>query len=86
MFLFVDFVSLFSIVFALCLPNFYINLNHAASVPLLESLDRYERAKISDALIEVSFQNGEFAIRQGDPGDNFYIVEEVCSLLLRLVL
>eukprot|EP00455_Lapot_gusevi_P044843 TRINITY_DN565_c0_g1_i7.p1 TRINITY_DN565_c0_g1~~TRINITY_DN565_c0_g1_i7.p1 ORF type:complete len:682 (-),score=261.92 TRINITY_DN565_c0_g1_i7:417-2462(-) len=45
------------------------------TVPLLSTLDRYERAKVADALVEVSFADGEYVIRQGEAGDNFYIVE-----------
>ena len=46
------------------------------SIPLLSSLDRYERAKISDALVEKAFAKGELVIKLGDAGDNFYIIEE----------
>lgn len=45
-------------------------------VPLLESLDAYERNQIADALRTESFKVGESVVRQGDPGDKFYIVEE----------
>jgi CRP-like cAMP-binding protein len=44
-------------------------------VPLLESLEAYERHKIADALESVVYQDGEVVIRQGDVGDNFYIIE-----------
>merc|ERR1712217_684110 len=46
------------------------------SVEILQSLDAYERSQISDALKEISFSKGDFVVKQGDPGDNFYIVEE----------
>ena len=46
-------------------------------VSLLSSLDKYERAKIADALIDRTFEDGEFVIRQGDRGDYFYIIESV---------
>jgi cAMP-dependent protein kinase regulator len=46
------------------------------SIPLLSSLDRYERAKISDALVEKTFTQGEQVIKMGDAGDNFYIIED----------
>jgi CRP-like cAMP-binding protein len=45
------------------------------SIPLLSSLDRYERAKVADALTTASFKDGEHVIRQGEAGDAFYIVE-----------
>ncbi|KAJ1928101.1 hypothetical protein IWQ60_002361 [Tieghemiomyces parasiticus] len=44
-------------------------------VPLLVSLEPYERHKIADALDTVVFQDNEVVIRQGDVGDNFYIIE-----------
>jgi len=50
--------------------------NFLKSVPLLESMDAYERSKISDALKTEMFTEGHVIVRQGDPGDKFYIVEE----------
>lgn len=44
-------------------------------VSILSSLVPYERAKIADALDPVTFHPGDTIIQQGDPGDNFYIIE-----------
>ncbi|KAL1923625.1 uncharacterized protein VTP21DRAFT_8605 [Calcarisporiella thermophila] len=44
-------------------------------VPLLASLQPYERHKIADALESVYFDDGQLVIKQGDVGDNFYFVE-----------
>lgn len=44
-------------------------------VPLLKSLESYERHKIADALESVYFNDGEHVILQGDVGDQFYIIE-----------
>ncbi|KAI8800558.1 cyclic nucleotide-binding-like protein [Cladochytrium replicatum] len=44
-------------------------------VPLLVSLEPYERHKIADALESVTFSDGDTVIRQGDRGDNFFIIE-----------
>ncbi len=44
-------------------------------VPLLSSLEPYERHKISDALESIVFVDGDVVIRQGEPGNNFYIIE-----------
>ena len=44
-------------------------------VPLLLSLEPYERHKIADALESVTFEDGHVIMKQGDPGDNFYIIE-----------
>ena len=44
-------------------------------VTLLKSLKTYERAKIADALESVKFGAGEKIITEGEPGDNFYLLE-----------
>ncbi|ORY07201.1 camp-dependent protein kinase regulatory subunit [Basidiobolus meristosporus CBS 931.73] len=44
-------------------------------VPLLVSLEPYERYKIADALEPLNFEDGEVVIRQGDVGENFFIIE-----------
>jgi len=45
------------------------------TVPLLVSLEPYERHKIADALESVYFEDGETVVRQGEPGDAFFIIE-----------
>lgn len=51
--------------------------NFLTSVPLLESLDRYERAKIADAIADMEFKDGDFIIKQGESSDDhlYFIVE-----------
>jgi len=44
-------------------------------VPLLTSLEPYERHKIADALDSISFDDKDVVIRQGDSGTTFYIIE-----------
>ncbi|KAI9271630.1 cAMP dependent protein kinase regulatory subunit [Phascolomyces articulosus] len=44
-------------------------------VPLLKSLEPYERHKIADALDTVYFDQGEKVMLEGDVGDRFYIIE-----------
>ncbi|KAG2219809.1 hypothetical protein INT45_001141 [Circinella minor] len=44
-------------------------------VPLLKSLEPYERHKIADALDTVYFDQGEKVMTEGDVGDRFYIIE-----------
>lgn len=44
-------------------------------VPLLKSLEPYERHKIADALESVYFDNGQPVVTEGDVGDRFYIIE-----------
>ena len=45
------------------------------TVPLLKTLESYERQKIADALEAAMFEQGEDVIRQGDVGEMFYLVE-----------
>ncbi|KAJ3188161.1 hypothetical protein HDU85_005311 [Gaertneriomyces sp. JEL0708] len=44
-------------------------------VPLLVSLEPYERHKIADALESITYNDGDVIIKQGDVGDAFYIIE-----------
>ena len=44
-------------------------------IPLLNSLEPYERHKIADALEQGLFEDGELIIKEGDVGENFYIIE-----------
>ncbi|KAF3920899.1 hypothetical protein ABW21_db0207791 [Orbilia brochopaga] len=46
------------------------------TVPLLSGLMPYERSKIADALETRSYTPEQVIIREGDPGDNFYIIEQ----------
>ncbi|KAF8471154.1 cyclic nucleotide-binding-like protein [Kalaharituber pfeilii] len=45
-------------------------------VPILSALTASERAKVADALQTHTFNPGEVVIKEGDPGDNFYITED----------
>lgn len=42
----------------------------------IESLEKWERLTVADALEPVSFNDGETIVRQGEPGDDFYIIVE----------
>ena len=44
-------------------------------VPLLSSLEPYERSKIADALDTIKYPAGSRIIAEGDPGDAFYLLE-----------
>ena len=46
-----------------------------ASVPILSSMSTEDHQKISDALKHEHFNYGEEIVRQGEPGNTFYIVE-----------
>ncbi|KAI9025252.1 cAMP dependent protein kinase regulatory subunit [Phycomyces nitens] len=45
-------------------------------VPLFKSLNKTERHKISDALESIQFEDKDVVIKQGDFGDNFYLIED----------
>jgi cAMP-dependent protein kinase regulator len=44
-------------------------------VPLLQTLLPYERSKIADALEDVTFSAGSTIINEGEPGEDFFILE-----------
>ncbi len=46
-------------------------------VSILESLDSWERLTICDSLEPCTFQDGEEIVKQGEPGDEFFIIVEV---------
>ncbi|XP_018905520.1 cAMP-dependent protein kinase type I regulatory subunit isoform X2 [Bemisia tabaci] len=52
-------------------------------VSILESLDKWERLTVADALEPVFFNNGETIVKQGMPGDDFYIIVEGTALVLQ---
>ncbi|KAK0182262.1 hypothetical protein PV327_000417 [Microctonus hyperodae] len=45
-------------------------------VPMLKSLEAYERMNLADALAPKNFSDGEQIIRQGDMADGMYFVED----------
>jgi len=45
-------------------------------VPILAPCTKYERTMIADALDPVMFNEGETIVREGEPGDTFYIIVE----------
>jgi cAMP-dependent protein kinase regulator len=48
-------------------------------------MEPYERIKIADALKPHHFKAGEFIMKQGDIGDQFYFLEEGECVCLRVV-
>merc|ERR1719235_3089089 len=44
-------------------------------VPLLSSMDAYERSQLSDALVSETFEAGSKVVLEDDPGDKFFIIE-----------
>mmetsp|Transcript_22316 Transcript_22316/g.59474 ORF Transcript_22316/g.59474 Transcript_22316/m.59474 type:complete len:395 (-) Transcript_22316:119-1303(-) len=47
-----------------------------AKVPLLQSMDAYERSQLADALRSESFNEGQVIVSEGEVGQKFYIIEE----------
>eukprot|EP00249_Psilotum_nudum_P013281 c24256_g1_i5 orf=316-1020(-) len=45
-------------------------------VPLLKTLDKYERSAIADVLEHEYFEPGQDIVVEGQPGDKFYLLEE----------
>jgi len=45
-------------------------------VPAFKAMDDNERTKLCDAVLCNHYNQGDFVIKQGEPGDRFYIVEE----------
>lgn len=51
--------------------------NFALCSPSSESLDKWERLTVADALEPVQFEDGQKIVVQGEPGDEFFIILEV---------
>jgi len=47
-----------------------------SEVPLLQTLLTYERSKVADALETVKHKAGDVIIKEGEPGENFFILED----------
>ncbi|XP_058126179.1 cAMP-dependent protein kinase type I regulatory subunit isoform X1 [Anopheles ziemanni] len=52
-------------------------------VSILESLDKWERLTVADALEPVSFEDSETIVKQGEPGNDFYIIVEGCATVMQ---
>ena len=42
-----------------------------------ENLDKWETLTVADSLEPVQFEDGEEIVRQGEPGEDFFIIVEV---------
>ncbi|XP_070256956.1 cAMP-dependent protein kinase type I-alpha regulatory subunit-like [Myotis yumanensis] len=49
----------------------------------LESLDKWERLTVADALEPVQFEDGQKIVVQGEPGDEFFIILEGSAAVLQ---
>ena len=50
-------------------------------VSILESLDKWERLTVADALEAVTYEDNENVVVQGEHGDEFYIIVDVRIIL-----
>lgn len=48
-------------------------------------MDRYEFSKLGDALREESFRQDDYIIREGAPGDKFYILAEGSTIATKML-
>ncbi|KAK4036236.1 cAMP-dependent protein kinase type I regulatory subunit isoform X1 [Daphnia magna] len=54
-----------------------------SKVSILESLEKWERYTVADALEPCGFEDGETIVRQGEPGDDFYIIVEGRAVVMQ---
>jgi cAMP-dependent protein kinase regulator len=54
-----------------------------SKVPLLSSMDAYERSQLADALRSETFPDAEPIVTQGEDGNKFYIVEDGEAIVLK---
>uniref|UniRef100_A0A8C1EHY5 Protein kinase, cAMP-dependent, regulatory, type I, beta n=1 Tax=Cyprinus carpio carpio TaxID=630221 RepID=A0A8C1EHY5_CYPCA len=54
-----------------------------SKVSILESLDKWERLTVADALEPVQSEDGEKIVVQGEPGDDFFIITEGTASVLQ---
>jgi len=45
-------------------------------VPILSTMEPYERSKLSDAFKEVNVKANEFIIKEGDAGSDLFLIQE----------
>lgn len=43
-------------------------------VTILQNMDAYERSKLSDAIVEKWFEEGDYVIKEGEEGNVFYLI------------
>ena len=55
---------------------------HSANKVLPACIARYERFRLAESLKTATFNSGDVIIKEGEPGDDFYIIESgdvVCT-------
>ena len=61
------------------------NESYLQNVEILKTMDSYERTKVTEALCEENFSNGDFIIREGAAGDKFFILVEGTANATKIV-
>lgn len=59
--------------------------NFLTGIELLGDMDPYERSQLADALVPCAFHDGEHIIHEGEPGDDFYIIEEGTAIATKVI-
>jgi cAMP-dependent protein kinase regulator len=59
--------------------------NFLSGIELLSDMDPYERGQLADALVSCSFNERDHIIREGEPGDDFFIIEEGTAIAMKVV-
>jgi cAMP-dependent protein kinase regulator len=57
--------------------------NFLKDVALISSLGAYERSQVADCLKAETFEQGATIVKQDEPGDKFYILEEGALIVLK---
>ncbi|CAO3699186.1 unnamed protein product [Rhizopus microsporus] len=52
-------------------------------VPLFKSLEISEIHKIADSLVSVRYKHGDVVVKEGEPGNNFYLIEDGKAVVYR---
>ncbi|GIY19487.1 cAMP-dependent protein kinase regulatory subunit [Caerostris darwini] len=52
-------------------------------VSVLESLDEWEKLTVADALEPMQFNDGDVIVEQGQPGEDFFIIEDGTAVVLQ---
>lgn len=63
--------------------NFKFKLFIKKIILITESLDKWERLTVADSLEPVGFEDGETIVKQGEAGDDFYIIVEGYAVVLQ---
>ncbi|CEG68189.1 Putative cAMP-dependent protein kinase regulatory subunit [Rhizopus microsporus] len=53
-------------------------------VPLFKSLEISEIHKIADSLVSVRYKHGDVVVREGEPGNNFYLIEDGKAVVYKM--